>query len=96
MIDTPSDVWLMRGVMLFLTPGPQLPFHFDPYFIEWKIIAHFTVKCDFQLVISVGCKLLCASGLRAALCRQTKGFFKARTKGKMHKTSRSLNCILVL
>lgn len=66
-----------------------LPFHFDPGFIEWKIIGHFTVKCHFKLVISAGCKLLCGGVLCAALCRQTKGFFKARIKGKMHKHSRS-------
>lgn len=80
MFNIPSDVWLMRGLTMFLTPGPQLPFHFDPYFIEWKIIGHFTVRCDFELVISAGCKLLCYGGLRAALCRQT-GFFKSQNKG---------------
>lgn len=94
-IDAPSDVWLMRDLMLFLTPGPQLPFHFDPCFIEWKLIGHFTVKCDSELVISVGCKLLCDDGLCAALCRQTEGFFKARIKGEMHKNSRSFQTVFL-
>lgn len=95
MIDAPSDVWLMRDLMLFLTPGPQLPFRFDLCFIEWKIIGHFSVKCDFKLVISVGCKLLCDGGLCATLCRQTEGFLKARIKGKRHKNSRSFQTLFL-
>lgn len=95
-INAPSDVWLMLcDLMLFLTWGPQLPFRFDLNFIEWKIIGHFTVKRNFELVISVGCKLLCDDGLCAALCRQTKGFLKARIKGEMHKHSRSFRIVFL-
>lgn len=37
--------------------------------MEWKIIGHFTVKFDFELVISVRRKLLRDGGLHAAFCK---------------------------
>jgi len=58
--------------------------------MKWKTIGHFTVKLDLKLVISVRCKLLCDGGLCAACCRQTKVFFKARTKGETHKKNNKL------
>lgn len=63
-IDTPSDVPFLAVVIL------------TPYLMEWKIIGHFTVKFDFEMVILVRCKLLCDGGLHAAFCRQTKAFLK--------------------
>lgn len=61
--------------------------HFDPCFMEWKIISHFTVKFDFEFVVSVRHKLLCDGGLHAAFC---KAFLKARIKGKMHEKNKKL------
>lgn len=58
--------------------------------MEWKVISHFTVKFDFELVMSVWCKLPCDGGVRAAFCRQTKAAFKARIKGKMYKKNKKL------
>lgn len=107
-----SDVWLMLDLTLvprlpFWWPlfvsfpvscAVSCSSHFDPYFMEWKVIDDFTVKFGFKLVISVRCKLLYDGGSYAAFCRQTKAFFfQARMKGKVHKKNKTLySCIPVL